>query len=76
LINSNTRNNTKRRQIGGGKPGPEAQAGIPYKANSLLKGREIVRRDYPRPRPSEAARARRRPARKHSSNGRSQVARR
>ncbi len=47
LINSNTRNNTKRRQIGGGKPGPEAQAGIPYKANSLLKGREIVSRDYP-----------------------------
>ena len=47
LINFNTRKNTKRRQIGGGKPGPEAQAGIPYKANALLKGREIVSRDYP-----------------------------
>lgn len=47
LINSNKRKNTKRRQIGGGKPGAEAQAGIPYKANSLLKGREIVSRDYP-----------------------------
>ena len=46
MINFNSRKITKRRQIGGGN-GPEAQAGIPYKANSLLKGREIVSRDYP-----------------------------